>query len=246
MLWRMKNYDEATYGENIAEVYDELYAAYDPNAIATLKEFAQGGPALELAIGTGRVALPLQAAGVNVHGIDASPAMMQKMQAKPGGAAIPVSAGNFADVGVDGKFSLIYVVFNTFYALLTQEEQLRCFANVAKHLTGNGVFVIEAFVPDLARFARGQNMSVVKLDENLARVDAAQLNLAEQIITSQHIAFTPHGTKMYPVKIRYAWPSELDLMARLAGLKLVNRWANWKREPFTSSSGGHVSVYAFA
>jgi SAM-dependent methyltransferase len=243
MLSPMNTYDEKTYGENIADIYDELYATHDPNAITTLKELAQGGRTLELAIGTGRIAIPLQEAGVAVSGIDASPAMLAKLKAKPGGAAIPVSVGNFADVAADGSFSLIYVIFNTFYALLSQEEQLRCFANVANHLAEGGVFVIEAFVPDLARFTRGQNLSVVKLTEGRAHIDASQHDLAAQTITSQHMMFTEQGTKMYPVKLRYAWPSELDLMARLAGLKLVNRWANWKRDPFTSASGGHVSVY---
>lgn len=239
----MQDYDETTYGENIAGIYDELYAAHDPDAIRVLKELAQGGRALELAIGTGRVALPLRAAGVDVHGIDSSPAMLAKLRAKPGGEHIPVFTGNFADVAADGAYSLIYVVFNTFYALLSQTEQTRCFTNVARRLSRGGVFVIEAFVPDLTRFTRSQNLSVIKLDTGHAHIDATQLDLAAQTLTSQHIMLGEQGAKFYPVKLRYAWPSELDLMAQLAGMKLLYRWASWQRDPFGSASRSHVSVF---
>ncbi len=152
----MEPYREETYGERFAGIYDDWYAEVDDATVATLRELAQGGRALELGIGTGRVALPLQQSGVEVHGIDASEAMVARLRAKPGGERIPVTLGNFADVAVEGQFSLIYVLVNTFFVLLTQDEQVRCFENVARHLTPEGAFLIEVFVPDLTRFADRQ------------------------------------------------------------------------------------------
>src|SRR5262249_50209773 len=152
----MDAYDESSYGEAIADVYDATYGGCEEATVRLLAECAQGGRALELGIGTGRVALPLAAVGVEVHGIDASPAMVARLCAKPGGADIPVTMGNFAEVAVDGEFSLIFAALNTFCALLTQEEQVSCFRNAAHHLTAEGVFVIETFIPDLQQFTRGQ------------------------------------------------------------------------------------------
>lgn len=239
----MSDYDDTTYGERIATIYDELYSAYDPAAIALLAELAQGGRALELAIGTGRIALPLQQKGVTVAGIDASEAMVARLRAKPEGKDIPVTMGNFANVAVDGQFDLIYIVFNTFYALREQEEQVRCFAHVARHLKPDGHFLIEAFVPDLCRFDRGQRVSVVNLGGERVQLDASQHDLAKQEVRSQHILISEEGIRLFPVHLRYVWPSEMDLMARLAGLTLAERWGGWQREPFTSASGSHVSVY---
>lgn len=239
----MEHYTDDTYGENIAGIYDQWYSGFDPYAIQALADLAQGGKALELGIGTGRVALPLQNTGVTVHGIDASESMVARLQLKPGGADIPVVFGNFADVQVEGKYSLIYVVFNTFYALLTQEEQIRCFKNVSSHLTSDGVFVIEAFVPDLTRFTGGQAMRAIRLDHHEAQLDISLVELDKQIITSQHMLITEQGTRFYPVKIRYVWPTEMDLMARLSQLQLRARWSDWKKSPFTGESGKHISVY---
>src|SRR5919198_176202 len=187
----MTDYDAATYGERIADVYDARYGGrLDTDAtVAFLAELAAGGPVLELGIGTGRVALPLAERGVEIHGIDASEAMVVRLRAKPGGSDIPVTIGDFAEVGVEGQFSLVFVVFNTFFALLTQDDQVR------------------------------------------------------QRITAQHVVIGGDGIRLYPVRLRYAWPSELDLMARLAGLRLRERWGGWRREPFSASSTQHVSVY---
>jgi SAM-dependent methyltransferase len=240
---KMANYNPTTYGERIASLYDELYSDYDPAAIELLAELAQGGRALELAIGTGRIAIPLQAKGVPVAGIDASEAMVARLRAKPEGAGIPVTMGNFADVSVDEKFDLIYIVFNTFYALLAQEEQIRCFANVATHLKPGGHFLIEAFVPDLGRFDRGQRVSVVNLGSERVQLDASQHDFAKQLVHSRHILISEEGIRLFPVRLRYVWPSEMDLMARLAGLALAERWGGWRREPFTSASGSHISIY---
>src|SRR5207237_5808246 len=163
----MEGYDASTYGERIADVYDEWYAEAEfletDAVVAMLAELAGAGPALELAIGTGRVALPLAERGIEVHGIDASEAMVEKLRAKPGGVDIPTTVGDFADVGVEASYSLVYIVFNTFFALPTQQDQVRCFRNVAAHLTEDGVFALEAFVPDPTYYAHGQSLRTTEL-----------------------------------------------------------------------------------
>lgn len=239
----VNNYREDTYGEHIAEIYDEWFHDYDEVAIAALADLANGRRALELGIGTGRIALPLVQHGIEVHGIDASEAMVAKLHAKPGGESIPVRFGNFADVAVEGEFSLIYVLFNTFFALLTQDEQIRCFENVAQHLTESGVFLIEAFVPDLSRFDNQQTVRAIGIGDRAVRLEASQLDPVSQQVSSQHIVLTEEGVRLYPVKLRFAWPSELDLMARIAGLRLDHRWASWDRTPFSAESKAHISVY---
>jgi SAM-dependent methyltransferase len=234
------------YGERIAGVYDAWYGGPAAATVDTLARLAGQGRALELGIGTGRIALPLRQAGVEVHGIDLSPAMVAQLRAKPGGDQIPVTLGNFADVPVEGHYALIYVLFNTLFQLLTQDEQVRCFANTARHLAPDGWFVVEAFVPDLTRFQRGQAVGAVQVGEAEVRLDVSTHDPVAQRVTSQHVVITEQGTRFYPVKIRYAWPSELDLMARLAGLKLLHRWGSWEQTAFTAESGKHISVYAAA
>ena len=242
----MDVYAAETYGDKIASVYDELYPGYDENAIHRLAELSRGGRALELGIGTGRFALPLQGMGVEVHGIDASQAMIDRLRAKPDGERIPVTVGDFSAVDVEGEFSLIYVVFNTLFGLLTQDAQIHCFENVARHLTPEGVFVVEAFVPDLKRFDNGQSLKVISLDEGALRLDASRIDVAHQTITAQHVHLSEQGTQIFPVKLRYIWPSEMDLMARLAGLHLRQRWGGWEMAPFTSNSGKHITLYGLA
>ena len=244
----MPDYGPSTYGDRIAGVYD---AWVEPNvgartqpAVAFLADLAQGGPALELGIGTGRVALPLAERGVAVTGIDASSAMVERLRAKPGGANLPVVIGDFAEVDVASRFRLVYVVFNTFFVLLEQEDQVRCFRNVAARLAEDGVFVIEAFVPDPTLYDRGQRVSATRVEVDRIALDASKIDLARQRIDSMHVFVGAEGMSLWPVQLRYAWPSELDLMARLAGLELRERWASWLREPFSSTSAGHVSVYA--
>jgi SAM-dependent methyltransferase len=240
----MDNFDEFTYGERISGIYDELYSGYEERCIDLLRELAGSGPALELGIGTGRIALPLHQAGVEVHGIDASPEMLGKLRAKPDGEKIPVTVGNFAQVGVEGDYALIYIVFNTLFALLTQEEQVLCFQNSARHLRQEGVFLIEAFVPDMTRFTDRQTFRVISLEEDRVQLDANQIDPVRQQVTSQHVFLTEGGINFYPVKLRYAWPSELDLMARLAGLRLQERWGNWDRSEFSADSKRHISAYS--
>jgi len=242
----MPDYDASTYGEQIAEVYDEWYGGMSLDtdaAVEFLASEAGKGPILELAIGTGRIALPLAARGLEAHGIDASLAMVAKLGGKPGGDRIQVTIGDFADVGVVGEFSIIYIVFNSIFALLTQEDQIKCFRNVAAHLTENGIFVIEAFVPDLQRFDRNQRLAVEAIEQDHLRIEASQHDPVNQIVEARHVVVNEQGIKTYPLKIRYAWPSELDLIARLAGLRLRDRCGGWRREPFNASSGAHISVY---
>src|SRR5919204_4052644 len=241
----MRDYDETIYGKRIAEEYDLMpqLPQDTAQAVQLLAELAGHGRVLELGIGTGRLAIPLQQRGIRVEGIDASPAMVTKLRAKPGGADIQVTMGNFADVAVDGRFSLVFVAFNTFFALLSQDDQLRCFANVAAHLDDGGAFLIEAFVPDVSRFDRGQRVSAISVEGGSTWLDAGVHDPVNQRVTAQHIVMTEAGTRFYPVQLRYCWPSELDLMARLAGMRLQNRWGGWLKEPFTASSGKHISVY---
>ena len=247
-----KAYDDATYGERIATAYDQFYPSYDENAIERLFELAAGGRVLELGIGTGRIALPLAQRGLEVVGIDASEAMVQRLRAKPGGDEIRVVKGSFAQMPREldqDRFDLVFTVFNTFFALLTQEEQLRCFRSAAAHLVDgeagqrSGRFLIEAFVPDLTRFEDGQAVRLVHLSDDSVRLDVAQLDPTAQQISSQHVVLTEEGPQLYPVKLRYAWPAELNLMAKLAGLTLQHRWGSWQKDPFTDQSGKHVSVY---
>ena len=212
-------------------------------AVAFLVELAHAGPALELAIGTGRLALPLAERGIDVHGIDASEAMVARLRSKSRGERIPVTIGDFADVPIEGRYALVYVVFNTLFALQTQEAQIRCFRNVAACLADGGVFVVEAFVPDLSRFDRGQRIEAERVGLDQVWLGAARHHPVEQRVESQHVLLSEQGIRFYPVQIRYAYPSELDLMARLAGLQLRARFGGWRRESFTAASGMHVSVY---
>ncbi|NIA24332.1 MAG: methyltransferase domain-containing protein [Gammaproteobacteria bacterium] len=240
----MDGYEASTYGDRIADVYDDLYEQHDPgDAVGLLSDLAGAGPVLELGIGTGRIALPLRARGVEVHGVDASTAMVSRLREKPGGADIPVVIGDFADVPVEGSFSLIYVVFNTFFALLTQNDQVRCFSRVANHLLSGGRFLIEAFVPDVTRFDRGQRTHVTEVKPESATLNVDLHDQANQLVHSQKIILSEDSIDFFPVAIRYAYPAELDLMARLAGLDLEHRWGDWKCHPFTARSEQHVSIY---
>ena len=240
------DYDAATYGDRMAEVYDGWFAVPSDteDVVRFLSDLAGPGPVLELGIGTGRTALPLAQIGYEVHGIDASEAMVKKLRSKVGGEDIPVTIGDFAELDIEEEFSLVYVVFNTFFALLSQEEQVRCFENVARRLRDEGgAFVMEVFVPDMTRWDRNQRVDARHVGNDIVVLDAAKHDPVEQRVASNHLVFSEAGVKMYPVRLRYAWPSELNLMARLAGLRLRERWGGWRREPFTGSSTRHVSVY---
>lgn len=239
----MNFYSDETYGERVAGVYDEWYSFVDPDSVERLAELAGDGPALELGIGTGRIAIPLAAKNVNVSGIDAAQSMIDKLSLKPGSERIKVYVGNFAEVQVAGEFALVYVVFNTFFALGSQNDQVLCFRNVAARLSKDGCFVIEAFVPDLKRFSGGQVNWATRVNDERVELDAGQVDTVTQRVVSQKVVITDGNIRLYPLQIRYAWPSELDLMAQLAGLRLRERWSNWQRAPFDSDSARHISIY---
>ena len=243
-----EEYTDATYGDRIADIYDVRYleslAGDTADAVSFLKALAGDGPALELGIGTGRVAIPLAEAGVDVHGIDASEAMAAKLRSKPHGDGIHVTIDSFADFSLQTRFPLVYVVFNTFFALLTQDEQVSSFLSVARHLTPGGAFVMQAFVPDVTRFDSQQQRVVVEsvgIDE--ITLEMSSHDAVAQRTDSQYVLLRQGDVRLFPVRIRYAYVSELDLMARLAGLRLRERWANWRREPFPSADQSHISVW---
>jgi SAM-dependent methyltransferase len=242
-----ERYTQSTYGDRIAETYDEWYPAdfagpIEP-VIDFLAELAGEGPALELGIGTGRIALPLAERGVRVHGIDASEAMVGKLRAKAGGDAIPVMVGSFSEFELEARFRLVYVAFNTFFGLLSQEEQVSSFRSVARHLTDDGAFALEAFVPDLSRFDRGQRVSAISVSPDEVRLEVTKHDAVAQRSNSQHVVITEQGIRLFPVSIRYAHIAELDLMAQDAGLVLDQRWAWYDRTPFSGTAPSHVSVW---
>jgi SAM-dependent methyltransferase len=238
--------DPASYGDTWAPIYDDVHASRDPTAeVEVLAELAGIGKALELGIGTGRVAIPLAARRIAVHGIEASQAMLDRMRAKPGGADIPVTLGDFTDVAVDGEYALVYIVFSTLYGLLTQDAQVACVRHAAERLAPGGVFVVEGFVPDPTRFDRGQRVQVNHIEATRLDLLFVRHDTVAQRVASQHVVVGPEGMQLYPVEVRYVWPSELDLMAQLAGLRLRERWGDWRRGPYTGS-GAHISIYELA
>jgi len=228
----------ARYDESAAEMFDP--AVVDP-VIDLLVELAGSGRALELGIGTGRIALPLAQRGVPVHGIELSKAMVARLRAKPGGEDIAVTIGDFATTTVDGTFSVAYLVFNTILNLTTQAAQVACFRNVAAHLEPGGCFVIEVVVPELQRLPPGETIRAFHVSETRWGFD--EYDVAIQGLTSHHFEIVDGRVERLSVPFRYAWPSELDLIAQLAGMRLRERWSGWKREPFTSDSRKHVSVW---
>lgn len=243
----MKGYEPImTFDEKNAEVYDDLAHRGDEAAtVAFLEGLAGGGPALELAVGTGRIALPLAARGIRVDGIDFSPPMVSKLRAKPGGDELSVTMGDFADVDVSGTYRLIYIVFNSFFNLLTQDDQVRCFENVASHLADGGSFVVEGgcTLGFLDHLRSGQYVEAESIEVDAVRFDLLRLDPAAQMLYENHVRVSHDGVTFNPVVQRYAWPSELDLMARIAGLRLEARWGGWNRETFTAGSANVISVY---
>ncbi|MEJ7567055.1 MAG: class I SAM-dependent methyltransferase [Gaiellaceae bacterium] len=228
----------ARYDESSAEMFDS--AVVDP-VVDFLVELAGRGRTLELGVGTGRIALPLSKRGVPVHGIEMSNAMAAKLRAKPGGEGIGVTIGDFATTIVDGTFSVAYLVFNTIMNLTTQAAQVACFRSVAAHLEPGGRFVIDVGVPGLQRLPPGETIQSFHVSETRWGLD--EYDVANQGLTSHHFEFAEGRVERFSIPFRYAWPSELDLMAQLAGMSLHERWSGWKREPFTSESRKHVSVW---
>jgi SAM-dependent methyltransferase len=233
--------DPEFFGDRWADSYG---SGPDPAAaVAFLAGLAGDGRTLELASGTGRVTLPLAARGVRIEGIEASAAMVARMRERPGGAELRVTVGDMADVPVTGPFDLVFLVFNTLFNLPDADRQVDCFRNVAKVLAPAGAFVLECFVPDPSKFDRGSRVEATGVTEDSATIQVYRHDLAAQRYAKQTITFTADGIRMLPVALRYCWPSELDLMARLAGLELDERYGDWDRRPYDSGSTKHISVY---
>jgi SAM-dependent methyltransferase len=244
----MEHYEPImSFDAEVAGSYDDAVAHGDETeTVDFLERMAHGGPALELAVGTGRIALPLADRGIRVDGIELSPEMVAQLRAKPGGDRISVTLGDMADVPVGGTYALIYIVFNTLFNLLTQDEQVRCFENVAAHLTADGSFVVEAVVPDfLHRLGDGQYVDAEHIGVDHVVLDVGRHDPVAQRLDESHVYLSRHGIRLHPIVTRYAWPSELDLMARIAGLRLKERWAGWNGEPYVATSENLVSVYGF-
>jgi SAM-dependent methyltransferase len=238
--------DDGYFDERIAARYDDSSAEmFDPAVVGPvvdlLADLSGGGRALELGIGTGRIGLPLAQRGVEVHGIELSRAMVARLREKPGGDAIPVTIGDFATTSVRATFSVAYLVFNTIMNLTTQAAQVACFRNVAAHLEPGGCFVVEVGVPELQRLPPGETARVFHVGEDRWGFD--EIDVATQALTSHHFEVVDGHVEHFAAPFRYVWPSELDLMAELAGMTLRERWSGWQREPFTSDSRAHVSVW---
>ena len=239
-------HDDGYFDERVAARYDDVEdemfhpAAIDP-VVDRLVELAGNGRALELGIGTGRIALPLARRGVPVHGLELSQAMVARLRAKPGGDGLGVTIGDFATTRVAGRFRVVYLVFNTIMNLTTQAAQVACFRNVASHLEPDGCFVIEVLVPELRRLPPGETIRAFHVTEASWGID--EYDVANQGLTSHHFEVVDGRLDRVSIPFRYAWPSELDLMAELAGLTLRERPGGWRREPFTSESDKHVSVW---
>jgi len=236
---------DMSFDEEVSRSYDRGLRGDEDAAVAFLRELAGDGRALELAVGTGRIALPLQAAGVEVDGIDLSQPMLDRLREKPGGETVGVTLGDFADVPVEGRYRLVYIVFNSLFNLLTQDDQVRCFENVAAHLDDDGVFVVEAFTPGyLHRLRDHQYVDAEEVRVDKVGFDVARHDPTVQRLEKNHVELTAERIRLNPVVLRYAWPSELDLMARIAGLRLRERHDGWERRQFTAESRLHVSVWA--
>lgn len=240
----MEGWDARSYGQIHAHDYDRHS---DPGtteaSVAAMAELAGRGRVLELAVGTGRIALPLAARGVDVTGLEASPEMVAELRRKPGGADLPVVMGDMAEVPVEGPFDLVILVFNTLFNLTSQAAQIACFEAVAQRLAPGGRFLVEAFVPDPGRYRDHQDVRVKSLGAGELVVDAVRHDPVTQVLTHQRLHATAAGTELRPLVLRYAWPAELDLMARLAGLALEARWGDWGRGAFGADSRSHISVW---
>ncbi|MFF0469884.1 class I SAM-dependent methyltransferase [Micromonospora zamorensis] len=235
--------DPGLFGRLWAADYDGPGNPDPVPAVDFLADLADGGPVLELAIGTGRVALPLAERGLTVHGVEASEEMVAQLRAKPGGDQIPVVIADMADVPVKGEFRLAYLVFNTLFNLVDAERQADCFRNVARVLSPGGAFVIETFVPDPRDFDSDEQVQVWSVTEDSATIRLHKYDRPAQRFIRQTITFDAEGVHLLPFAMRYTWPHQIDEMAQQAGLRLAERYADWQRRPFHADSPSHISVY---
>jgi SAM-dependent methyltransferase len=236
------NYDRASYGDHWAAIYDDEVKTIPDGAVDFLAARAGRGPALELAIGTGRFALPLIERGIRVDGVDTSEAMVKRLLAQQPKARVEI--GDMASVDMGRTYPLVFLVATSLFLVLDQDDQVRCFENAARHLTKRGVFVVNTFVPDPTRWSGGQTVRAADVGDGGVSLEAAVHVATTQRIDVQYISIGADGTiELYPIHLRYAWPAELDLMARLAGLRLVERFGGWAGEALTDTSPEHISVY---
>lgn len=237
--------NDGYFGKEIAETYDSDVDAFNPKSVEPVVDFltklAGKGRVLEFGIGTGRIALPLSKRGIEVHGIDLSGAMLSKLTEKAGGDRISVTQGDFATTTCEGSFSLVYLIFNTIMNLTTQDAQVKCFQNAAAHLESGGRFVIEVIVPSLQRIPFGETKHVFEFGDDHWGVD--HYDFVSQTLNSHHMIVRDSKIELSCIPCRYVWPSELDLMAKIANVELKGRWGGWKEEPFTNTSRSHVSVW---
>ncbi|MGY0236993.1 class I SAM-dependent DNA methyltransferase [Longispora urticae] len=238
--------DATEYGDRIAQFYESWYSEQTPATVPFLAALAGGGRALELGVGTGRIAIPLAATGVETHGVDISEAMVARLRAKPGSEAVTVRVGDIAHLEPEGSFDLVYAVHSVFFGITTQEQQVECFQTVARHLTPGGVFVHEAFVPSADLLSGNSNLQATAYGTDRVLLEVIQVDPVAQVQESRQLFFHGGAVELVPFRIRYVWPSELDLMARLAGMRLRSRTFNWEGEPFTARHSRHVSVYELA
>lgn len=238
----MDNFDPASsFGPAASAHYDDERRGDEEAAVAALAELAGTKTALEFAIGTGRIALPLAKRGVRVDGIELSPDMVARLRTRPGGRDLDVRIGDMSTTSTGRTYPLVYLVFNTIFNLLTQDDQIRCFENAARHLDDDGVVLIEAAVPS-AWLPSNQYVNAERVEAGGVVLDVCRYDPATQVLDENHVRLDPNGVHLGPISCRLAWPTELDLMARLAGMRLLNRWGGWEREPYTGQ-GKHVSVY---
>lgn len=234
------------FGEDVAQGYDaddseEFTPSFIASVVSLLADLAAGGSALEFGIGTGRIAVPLHERGLDVEGIDLSSSMVERMRRKAGGSDIRVTIGDFASTSMDRTFDLVFLVFNTIMNLTSQEEQVACFANAAAHLRPGGRFVVEVSIPDLRRLPPGETFRPFKVQPDALGFD--EYDVANQGLISHHYRVHDHEWEVHSIPFRYVWPSELDLMATMAGMRLCDRWSGWENEPFNSESMKHISVW---
>lgn len=238
--------DPSLYGDTLADVYDDLYGgAAAPLAIEAMADLIGQGRALELGIGTGRFAIPLHDRGIKLHGVDASQRILDKLQDKLEGRVIPVTLADFANLPQipTAPFDLAFCTFSSFFLLLTQKEQITCFQSTARLLGSKGRLVLELFNPDVSRYGKEQPVYVGGFERNEIMLEASRHDPVQQRVSCRFMRFRDGQFSVVPVELRYAWPSEIDLMAALAGMKLVERWSGWDRAPFYAGAFKHISIY---
>lgn len=239
----MDNYQASSYGDAVAGIYDSVFKKIDPDCVNFLTMLAEGGTALELGVGTGRIAIPLQQSGPKVYGVECSRHMILELRTKSGGKSIEVIGDDMQSFRSDLRFDLIFVVFHSLYMLETAEAQIECIENVAHHLKPTGSFVFEGFVPDMSRFSSGQCVRTSWVSGDAVSIEASTHSPVDQKVSGVEVIIRENKTHIIPISARYIWPSELDLMARIAGLKLIDRFSTWSREKFDDTSTTNISIY---